>query len=119
LLFISQLQAICDAPWFAHTFADVHESLSAIKRDKDKLRVALVAASLASMSHREDTEAGAAQTHVLYEALRTGGDRAEKIVSACVRDLTRLVERGAQSHKTEQPARVTPSAAKRRKRKGA
>jgi len=119
LLFISELQAICDAPWFAHTFADVHESVSQIKSDNDKRRMALLAASLSSVSRTEDTAVGAAQTHVLYEALRTGGDRAKEIVAACVRDLSHLSEAGAPTGKMEQPARVTTSAVKRRKRKDA
>lgn len=119
LLFISELQAICEEPWFAHTFAGVHESVSQIKSDKDKRRMALLAASLSSVSHKEDTTAGAVQTHVLYEALRTGGDRAQAIVAACVKDLSHLSETGAAKSKKEQSVRVTASPVKRRKRKDA
>lgn len=119
LLFICELQAICDEPWFAHTFADVHESVSQIRSDNEKRRMALLAAGLSSLSRTEDTAAGAAQTHVLYEALRAGGDRAKEIVAACVRDLTHLPVAREPKAKKAQPARVTTAAAKRRKRKDA
>jgi hypothetical protein len=117
LLFISELQVICDAPWFPRTFADVHERVVQIKSDNEQRRMALLATSLSSVSRTEDTAAGAAQTHFLYEALRTGGDRAKEIMAACVRDLAQLSEAGAPKGRREQPARITTSPVRRRKRK--
>lgn len=121
LLFISKLQAFCDEPWFAHLYSEVHGKIRGVSINEQARKRAFAAASLSNLAQRNEEEPAstAARTHFLYEALETGGERAEAIVADCIRDLSQLTKAEAPAGKIEQPSRVTTSAVMRRKRKGA
>jgi hypothetical protein len=96
LLIISQLEAVCDQPWFARAYIDVRTKISFAKRDEEARKDALVAVALSAVIPTGDEEKNAARTHFLYEALRTRGEHAQAIVEKCVRDLTHLTETSVQ-----------------------
>jgi hypothetical protein len=117
LLFISELQVICDAPWFSRTYIDVRDDVRHARSDKTRSKAAYAAVALSDLVPAGDDAENAVRTHFLYEALRTGGDQAQKIVARCVRDLSYLSEAEVPTGRKEQHGRVTTSAKKRRKQK--
>lgn len=121
LLFICKLQVLCDEPWFAHLYSEVHGKIRGVSINEQARKRAFAAASLSNLVRRSEEEPAstAARTHFLYEALQTGDERAEAIVVDCIRGLSQLSDAAASAGKMEQPSHSTTSAAIRRKRKGA
>jgi len=117
LLFISELQVICDQPWFSRTYIDVQDKIGLAKRDDKARKDVFVAVALSELIPAGSGVANAARTHFLYEALRTGGNNAKAIVEKCVRDLCFIAEAEVPTGESER-APVTTPAAERRKRKG-
>ena len=73
LLLISELQVICDAPWFSRTYIDVRDDVRHARSDKSRSKAAYAAVALSDLVPAGDEAENAARTHFLYEALRTGG----------------------------------------------
>jgi prevent-host-death family protein len=110
LLYISELDNIYRKRWFSNTYTKVQSNILKVREfsraytrvQSDVLKVrdvigsyeareaAFAAASLSHFAQADDAAASAVLTHSLYEALRTGGDRAQEIVATCVRDLSQL-----------------------------
>lgn len=85
---ISDLQSLCDTPWFPLFYNHVHEKIRYARGDVDARKLAATAASLVKWSGAADAAGDARLTATLYTALQYGGDRTEAIMAACVRDLS-------------------------------
>ena len=101
LLFISELDAICDKPWFSSVFSDVQRKVRLVKTDDKARKDALVAAALSDFLPAGDEAANASRTHYLYEALNGNSDEAQKIIANSVRELYNLVENEYVTRKME------------------
>jgi hypothetical protein len=119
LVFTFQLRNMCEATWFTSRFVEIHSELRRTKRDPKVRKSTIAAIGLSNLAQTDEDDEGAraARTHVLYEALRTGGSRAQRIVATCVRNLSQLTEQQTNAYAPAQPARARSAAAKRRKGK--
>ena len=117
LLCISELQAICDAPWFSRAHIDVKNNIRDARGDKFLNKAAYAAVALSDLVPAGDAAENASRTYILYEALRTGGDEARKIVASCVRDLSDLSAVEVKRGRKEEDRQTTTEPKKRRKRK--
>src|SRR5271170_400154 len=79
LLFISELQVICEDPWFSRAYIDVQNKIGLARRDDKARKDVLVAVALSELVPAGGEVANVTRTHFLYEALRTGGDHAQAI----------------------------------------
>ena len=114
LLLISQLQSLCQGPWFSKFLSELGEEARHVEKPGTKTRaVAVLAAHLASASGEGTRSETLALTQSLYDALRSGGEDAQGIVRRCVRDLSKLAV-----PVTDMPRPTTPrGGAKRPRRK--
>jgi len=91
LLLISELQSLCQGPWFSNFLTELGQEVRHVEKPGTKTRAAAVlAAHLASASGDGSRSETLALTKSLYEALRGGRKHARAVLTRCVRDLSQL-----------------------------
>jgi hypothetical protein len=114
LLLISELQSLCEGPWFSKFLSELGQEARHVEMPGTKTRaVAVLAAHLASASHNGARSETIALTKSLYDALRGGGEEAHGIVRRCVRDLSQLAATAGDTPRPKTP----PGGAKRPRRR--
>ena len=104
LLLISELQSLCQGPWFSKFLSDLGQEARHVEKPGTKTRTAAVlAAHLASASGDGTRSETLALTKSLYETLRGGRKDARAIVTRCVRDLSQLAAAAADTPRPKTP----------------
>jgi hypothetical protein len=114
LLLISELQSLCEGPWFSKFLSELGQEARHVEKPGTKTRaVAVLAAHLASASRNGARSETIALTKSLYEALRGGGEDAHDVVRRCVRDLSQVAATAGDTPRPTTP----PVSAKRPRRR--
>lgn len=116
LLLISELQSLCQGPWFSKFLSDLGQEARHVEKPGTKTRAAAVlAAHLASATGGGTRSETLALTKSLYETLRGGRKDARGIVTRCVRDLSQLAAAAGDTPRPKTPP-GDPKRPRRRRR---
>ncbi|MEO7426084.1 MAG: hypothetical protein ABI036_12925 [Fibrobacteria bacterium] len=90
LFLISEMQGLCDSPFFPSILSEIGQSSRHILADTEGRKLAGLAASLTKVSTPVEGESSAVLAHRLYEGLRSNGKLANKIIARSIRELSNI-----------------------------
>jgi hypothetical protein len=87
-LLISELDVLCDGPWFSRAYADLNKKIYQVSKNEETRKTATVAVAISDMLKSDGEAEKAIRTQSLFQALNKNPQHAQAMIEEFVKEIS-------------------------------